>query len=298
MGRSWKIGRAFGIPLYVHPTFLLLLPIAALNAPPGNRVLALAFSILLMLVVFGCVLLHELGHALAARFFGIGTRDITLYPIGGMARLERLNERPIEELVIALAGPAVNLLIALLLAPVLVALALAGGFQGPMLEVDLAGGWWPLASRFLLLVWAANILLAVFNMIPAFPMDGGRVLRAVLAHFFGYLRGTEIAVAVGAVMAGLIAATAFMTGFNPVPILIALFVIFAGRMELFVLRQREAARQQAEATRLSSLPIVAELSTLRPYRPGFTGLTWDGKHRVWIRWDAGRAVAIYAGRSE
>src|SRR5271157_5987977 len=154
MRMSWKLGRVAGIDLFLHPTFLLSL----LPGMTGN------LSPLLIVALFGCVVLHELGHALMARRFGIETLDITLYPIGGVARLERMPRAPGAELLIALAGPAVNFGIAALLLAVL-ALGSAvvetsvpvGGFLGELL--------------------IANLVLGLFNLLPAFPMDGGRVLR-------------------------------------------------------------------------------------------------------------------------
>src|SRR5262245_48423756 len=117
MRRAWKLGNAFGIGLYVHWTFLLLLPYISFMVWEHEKSLTanlglIGLTVPLVLCVFGCVLLHELGHALAARFCGIGTRDITLYPIGGVARLDRMSERPGEEILIAVAGPAVNVVIA------------------------------------------------------------------------------------------------------------------------------------------------------------------------------------------
>src|SRR3954447_17934353 len=117
MQRSWRLGTAFGIGLYVHWTFLLLLPYISLmvweyDKPVTANLAAIGLAVPLVLCIFGCVLLHELGHALAARLCKIGTRDITLYPIGGVARLERMPERPLEEIFIAVAGPAVNVVIA------------------------------------------------------------------------------------------------------------------------------------------------------------------------------------------
>ena len=167
MSLSWKLGRIAGIDVFLHPTFLLLLLL------PG-----VAERLPLLLATFGCVLLHELGHALAARRFGIGTSDITLYPIGGVARLTRMPRAPGVELLIALAGPAVNLAIAVGLYP----LARGGG-------------------EFLADLLAVNLVLALFNLIPAFPMDGGRVLRALLGGWIGRARATSFAAAVGRTLA-------------------------------------------------------------------------------------------------
>src|SRR4051812_13845565 len=153
MRMSWKLGRVAGIDLFLHPTFLILLAYAGLFWGGLE-------AVLLVSALFGCVLLHELGHALMARRFGIQTADITLYPIGGVARLLRLPRAPGAELLIALAGPAVNVAIALVLGAVL---ALGGGGAGP---TDL------MASRLGFLA-VMNLILAGFNMIPAFPMDGG-----------------------------------------------------------------------------------------------------------------------------
>src|SRR5262249_28708322 len=187
---SWRIGRAFGIDLYIHWTFWLLPAWLALSGVLGTgRDLALGLAVLA--AVFGCVLLHELGHALTARHFGIGTRDITLYPIGGVARLEGMSERPAHELWIALAGPAVNLAIAVLLTSALCIVTL---FDPTLVTGSLAG-------LFLLRLLGVNVTLVLFNLLPAFPMDGGRVLRALLAMGLGHLRATRAAAAVGAVMA-------------------------------------------------------------------------------------------------
>src|SRR5205823_4408539 len=137
--------------------------------------------------IFGCILLHELGHALMARSYGIGTRDITLLPIGGVARLEHMSERPGEEIAIAVAGPLVNVVIAVGLG---LGIAVAGVLHWSGNWVHFGG---PLAVKLLVALLGWNVLMVLFNMIPAFPMDGGRVLRAVLAMSLGRLRGTEIA---------------------------------------------------------------------------------------------------------
>ena len=195
---SLKIGRLFGIPVYLHSTLILLPALVFFNFSAAGwptKLLMLATT----LTLFTCVLLHEFGHALMARWFGIVTRDVTLYPIGGVARLERMTEKPGEEILIALAGPAVNVLIAALLMPLVMVFVVLGSiFPDPFgltLTFDTPLSIW--LAKFCFVVWAMNIMLVLFNLIPAFPMDGGRVFRAVLAHFFGLLRGTEIAVPVG-----------------------------------------------------------------------------------------------------
>jgi Zn-dependent protease len=218
---SWKIGRVAGIDLFIHPTFLLVLLFpGVLSGGPG--------SVLLVLAVFGCVLLHELGHALAARQFGIRTRDITLYPIGGVARMERMPRAAGAELVIALAGPAVNVAIAVGL---LALEYLSGGllFAGSSL-----GG-------FLSELLAINVILAVFNMLPAFPMDGGRVLRAFLCAWMSRARATSIAARTGRVMAVLLGTVGFYLTENVMLIPLAIFV--------YMLSRAEEAHVLAEETR-------------------------------------------------
>jgi Zn-dependent protease len=198
----------------------------------------------MVLCIFLCVVLHEFGHALAARRYGIGTRDITLLPIGGVARLERMPERPMQEFVVAVAGPAVNVVIAAIL---------AGGL--------LVVGMWPtfdaLTQRgggFVFNLMAVNVLLVAFNMIPAFPMDGGRVLRALLATRVPYARATRIAATVGQVCAvgfGLVGLWS-----NPVLVLVAVFVFLAAQQEAQAaetrsliqgLRVRDALMSEVEA---------------------------------------------------
>src|SRR5215510_1376726 len=185
MLRSWKLGRALGIGIYVHWTFFLLVAyVLYTNWGLGGSARAL-YAVGLLIAVFFCVVLHELGHALMARKFGIATRDITLYPIGGVARLERLPDKPSEELWIALAGPAVNVAIAALLLP----LVMAGHFLTPLLPLGEVGSFadtvWSMGVSFLFYLMVANVVLVLFNMLPTFPMDGGRVLRALLAMRMG-----------------------------------------------------------------------------------------------------------------
>ncbi len=168
MRDSWKLGHLCGIDILVHWSFLIVPVWVALATLAAGATLATAVNATFFIfAIFGCVLLHELGHALAARRFGIRTHDITLLPIGGLARLERMPTRPWQEIAIALAGPAVNLLIA---AALIVGLSLAPAF-GSFSAFSLLSGSW------LTNLAMVNIGLLVFNLLPAFPMDGGRVLR-------------------------------------------------------------------------------------------------------------------------
>jgi Zn-dependent protease len=280
MFRSWKLGTAFGIGIYVHWAFLLLLAYVFFSNLGSGHVHMALFLVSLVVAIFGCVVLHELGHALMARRFGIATRDITLYPIGGVARLERMSERPWEEFWIALAGPAVNVVIATLLAGFL---GLEGAYlQGSGLMEALEQG------NFLAALMGANIVLVLFNLLPAFPSDGGRVLRALLAHPLGQVRATELAVRVGTVMAAVL----FFWGFwqaGPMLMLVAVFLFFAGQQELAAVRYRAAARRNAP---LDALPVTDGTFTPRavPAEPGFSGFTWDSHTHLWIEWRNGLPV--------
>ncbi|HEY1377488.1 MAG TPA: site-2 protease family protein [Gemmataceae bacterium] len=299
MGRSLRIGSAFGIGLYVHWTFLLIVLLAVSMGLQGEFAQALA-----VLPLFGCILLHELGHALMARTFGIGTRDITLLPIGGVARLERMSEHPGEEIAIAVAGPLVNVVIA---AGLWFGMELAG--LSPF-AVNQLFAYRSVVDKFLVTLLASNILLVVFNLIPAFPMDGGRVFRALLSIGFGRLRGTEIAVGVSKVLAvGFILAG--LTFFFPVgdfrmsPFLavIGLFLMAAGNQELAMLRH-QAMRRQPPAfgpEPPTVLPADEPMHPAAPPQPGFSGFTWDPRAGAWVEWRDGRVVgATYvngAGRA-
>lgn len=251
MKASWHLGRIAGIDVYMHLTFLILIGWVGISHYLPRRSWADAWSgILFILMIFAIVVLHELGHALTARRFGIRTRDITLWPIGGVARLERMPENPIQELLVAVAGPAVNVALAIALA-----LLIAGAGGSPSVEdFDLVGG-----SFLAKLLWV-NVALAVFNMIPAFPMDGGRALRAVLAMRMDYVRATQIAASIGQ-------GIAFLFGFvglfyNPFLVFIALFVWMGASGEASMVQLKSA---------LGGIPITrAMITDFKVLGPGDT----------------------------
>jgi Zn-dependent protease len=217
MSRSFRLGRLAGIDIFVHPTFALLLVwVAVSSGLQGRTVGAAAEGVGLMLALFACIVLHELGHALMARRFGIATKDITLLPIGGMARLERMPERPVQEFLVALAGPAVTLLIAVTL---FAWLRLSGGWR-PLEAMSVARG------AFVEQVMVANVALLLFNLLPAFPMDGGRVLRAILATRTDYVSATVRAASIGQGIAFLMALVGLFS--NLFLVVVAFFVLDRG----------------------------------------------------------------------
>jgi Zn-dependent protease len=213
MSWSWRIGTVGGIPIYVHATFLVLVGFIFLaDWNRGHDLSAALGGLLFITAVFATVVLHELGHALTAKRFGIGTRDITLLPIGGVARLERMPSVPRQELWVALAGPAVNLAIAGIAYGTLSLVTQAT----PGLTVSAGQGG--VLARFI----AVNLMLAGFNLVPAFPMDGGRALRALLAERMDYVRATHAAARLGQGLALLFGFIGLFS--NPFLVFIALFV--------------------------------------------------------------------------
>lgn len=254
--QRFKLGTFFGIGLYVHWTFALLIAyVTYVTWASGGSPTMIAFTIVQLLTVFACVTLHEYGHALAARRYDVETHDITLLPIGGVARLKRIPQIPIQEFVIAVAGPAVNVVIAALL----LILIFATG-QGWLFETfyEVMSGTiapeelettrqtidqvfeTPTLIGFALSIFTINVILVLFNMIPAFPMDGGRVLRSLLAMVLPYVSATRWAQRIGVVCAILMAAAA-LTSDPPriVMLLIAGFIVFAGLAEVRQVEVRE-----------------------------------------------------------
>jgi Zn-dependent protease/predicted transcriptional regulator len=248
---SWHLGRLFGIEVRVHATFLVLLAWVAFSHVLHGHDLGVALGgVAYVVAVFAIIVMHELGHALIARRFGIATRDITLLPIGGVARLERMPTKPSQELLVAIAGPAVNVVLAVLLFGVLSAM----GAAGDIAQWSIVGG--PFVAK---LMWT-NIGLAVFNLLPAFPMDGGRVLRALVALRTDYLRATDIAASVGQAVALVFGLVGLFS--NPFLVFIALFV--------WVGAQEEAAMAHVRAS-LAGVPVsramIPSVVTVAPDEP-------------------------------
>lgn len=223
---SISLGRPFGIPTSIHWTFwILIIWIIYSNISQGQGGAETVWYILFVFAIFTCVVLHELGHSLAARRYGIRTRSITILPIGGVASLEKIPANPKHELVVAFAGPLVNIVIA---AALWLILSLSGNLNLIAENVEemanINGG------NFLLSLLLVNIMLVVFNMIPAFPMDGGRVLRAILAMNMSRIKATEWAVRIGQFFAILFVFWGFSS--NPFLIFIALFIVISANGEL------------------------------------------------------------------
>jgi Zn-dependent protease len=247
MDWSFKLFDVAGTAVRVHFTFFLLLAwigaVSWARGGPGEAIDGIVFILLL----FACVVLHEFGHIVAARRYGIRTPDVTLLPIGGVASLERMPEKPSQEIVVALAGPAVNLVIALVLIVVL-------GARFDLTQVaQLEQAQTTLVGR----MAAANVALLVFNLIPAFPMDGGRVLRALLATGLGYTRATRVAASIGQGLAVVLAIIGLMG--NPLLVLVAVFIFLAASGEAGYVQMRDYTRGY-----LASHAMITNFQTLGP----------------------------------
>jgi stage IV sporulation protein FB len=233
MGSSIRLLTIAGIDVRMHITFPIILIWVALQYGLFMRlgVQGAAFGVLVTVLLFVVVLLHELGHSIAALRYGIPVRRIVLLPIGGVAELARMPSRPSQELVVALAGPAVNLVLAVLLYAVAVVTPLGASIdQGRFWAMFGRGALASPAEAVFQYMFAANLGLLVFNMLPAFPLDGGRVLRALLAMVLGFARATRVAVMVGQLAAWLFGIIGLLTG-NFLLVVLAVFIYLAGTQE-------------------------------------------------------------------
>ena len=246
---SLNLGSIAGTAIRIHITFLLfLLWLGTVFYQKGGAEAAWQGTIFILLI-FLCVLLHELGHVFAARHYGVKTRDVTLWPFGGIASMERMPDKPSEELIVAVAGPAVNVTIAAMLFMLV----------RPHLDVETLPKIDDPSVSLTVKVLGANIVLVVFNMIPAFPMDGGRVLRALLAMRMGNVRATEMAARIGQGFAIVFGVLGIF--YNPMLLIIAAFVFLAASSEATQAQIRavtqDALVTDAMITDFQSLPITA-----------------------------------------
>jgi Zn-dependent protease/CBS domain-containing protein len=248
MSWSFPIGRLFGSEIRIHVTFLLLLAWIGISHYQQGGTQAAVSGLAFILALFACVIAHEFGHALAARRYGIRTPDITLLPIGGLARLERMPEQPSQEIIVALAGPAVNVVIA----AVLIFFMNAGFDMESLQRLDNP------SLSFLARLASVNIFLVLFNLIPAFPMDGGRVLRAVLALWYPRAKATNIAAKIGQALAFVFGFVGLIGG-NPLLIFIAIFVYLAATAEAQMVGLQDVSRNLGVADAM-----ITHFETLGP----------------------------------
>lgn len=249
---SFPVGRFAGTAVRIHFTFLLLLAWIFVNSYFADGFGMASGTLIFVVLVFGCVVAHEFGHVLVARSFGVSTPDITLYPFGGIARLNTMPQEPVREFLIAIAGPAVNVVIAIAL------LLFAGATLTPGEASSLTNDQADLASR----LATTNVVLAVFNLIPAFPMDGGRLLRAGLASRVGFERATRLAATVGHWIAFALAFVGLFS--NPMLIVIAVFIFFAATAEMQATEVRSFSTDlpvvRAMMTEFATLPTRASIA--------------------------------------
>jgi Zn-dependent protease/predicted transcriptional regulator len=277
MKYSLSLGKILGIHVQIHWTFLILIGwIVLSNLSAGNTTEQTLWAVLFVLTIFACVTLHEFGHALAARRYGIETQDITLLPIGGLARLTSMPEKPMEELVVALAGPAVNIVIAVLIYPFLhISEEVASSIQLRAVDSD----------TFLLSLMAVNLWLALFNMIPAFPMDGGRVLRALLSFRMERAAATRIAATIGQFLAIGFVILGFLG--NPFLIFIGFFIFLGAQGESEAVQTKSAL----QGYRVADV-VMRNFTTLQSYQPlqAAVELLLNGQSRNFLIMEGNRPV--------
>ena len=293
---SFRIAQVFGIDIKIHITFFLILILGAVQWGGPAGLSGAAFGVLLMLLLFTCVTLHELGHSVVALRFGIPVREIILLPLGGVALIGRNPDKPLHELLIAIAGPLVNFAIAAIL---LVITGFAVGpnvLDGRGLLTDMQ--MTPSLSTLLVWLLAANLSLALFNLIPAFPLDGGRVLRALLAMGLGYPRSTAIASVIGQLAAVALGLVGVLSG-NFILVLIAIFIFTGAGQENSEAQARTVLDTQrvgdAYNRHATSLAVGDRMSKvvghiLTSYQPDFAVMQGDRLLGIVTRGDVLRAL--------
>jgi Zn-dependent protease/predicted transcriptional regulator len=299
MGWSFRIAQVDGIDIKVHVTFFLILILGAVEwgGLTGTADGAL-YGVVLMVLLFTCVTLHELGHSVVAKHFGIPVRQIVLFPIGGVAYITKNPDKPLHDLLISIAGPLVNVVIALVL---FIALGSTGGIsmlngQGLVQEFET-----PSLQGLVLWLLAANVTLVAFNLIPAFPLDGGRAFRAILAMFMGYRRATRVASVVGQLLAIVIGIYALING-NFILALIAAYIFFGANQEtataesktvLKTLRVGDAYNKHALTLAVGDRVSKAVDYLLTSYQPDFAVLQGSTLLGIVTRNDVLRAMASH-----
>jgi len=279
MAGAFKLISIKGIRLFVHWTFLFLVGwVVLVNARLGNNIEQLAWSVLFIVAVFACVALHEFGHALVASRFGIQAKNIILLPIGGIASIEKFPGNPKQELAISIAGPMVNFAIAGILALFLHPFMFL--WETPP-DVSITHG-----HDFLYNLYAVNIGLAAFNLIPAFPLDGGRILRALLGFKLNYIRATTIVATLGKIIAGLFI-VAGLVFFNLVLLVIGIFIIFSASAEEHYLRLKALVQgikikdiQMYDYNSLESKTTVKEAASVLMNNHSKYFIVMDGPHPI------------------
>ncbi|MGB3328087.1 MAG: site-2 protease family protein [Thermomicrobiales bacterium] len=240
--RAYHVGRLFGVDVNVHPTFLLvfLWVVYQWGIGPHGGLVPFVLGCLFVVAIFFSVLLHELGHGAMAQHYGIRVLDITLWPFNGVARIEQSPDSPRSELMVSVAGPAMNLALCIALLPAVLLIGTALGPDSLVPGGELYGEMTP--ATFLSYVAITNLFLFAFNLFPAFPMDGGRVLRAALSPSIGRERATQIAVMLGTILAGIMIVVGILTRSIPVGVMGA-FVLIAAQAEGRVVRVESAMRK-------------------------------------------------------
>jgi Zn-dependent protease len=293
MTKAIPVGTAFGTELRLHWSWLLLPPAVAVYSLATGAWREAVLNLLLLLAVYMCVLVHEGGQVLAVRRFGLGTRDLTLYPFWGVARLTQMSDRPWQETYVAATGPILLALVATLIGAAL-------AFAGTAIELPW-GGSEPFAESFFRNLFWATVGLTALHLLPVLPLDGGRVFRAALTIRTSRLRATEAAAALSTLAAGclLIAAVAWMR--SPLVGVVGVLLFLSAQDDLGRTRYfeylRDGSRNRSHAHRAPAAMVAADhvvTPDCRPGEPHFNGFTWNSRARLWIEWRDGRPVSANA----